>query len=272
MQGPQKDGKRLAEYFKHERHYESPRLLVCPIAVSENSQVGTSQDRSSSYVIHSFLSSNCCPDLATRNSCCPPRQRLPLSPPNKLIPKDWGFVQEDEESPIIINSSKTLLSPLFLARNNKNLEGGGHLVRLASDTARLLHPPTFIASHFLYWLTSSLVLIPMSTKWWPHGFYRRRELVGVSEHINERKPKKKYKIRIKQFSSFLPRWGALCSYQWKQQPRKSNKELRHWKTKTQNGKGVIWDFLPGGSAPHPPTKEYHNVGEQKTYDPNIYSI
>jgi hypothetical protein len=78
MQGPQKDGKRLAEYFKHERHYESPRLLVCPIAVSENSQVGTSQDRSSSYVIHSFLSSNCCPDLATRNSCCPPDNVCPF--------------------------------------------------------------------------------------------------------------------------------------------------------------------------------------------------
>ncbi len=270
MQGPQKDGKRLAEYFKHERHYESPRLLVCPSSLWK--LTSRHKSRSIFFVRHPFFSLlQLLSRLGHSKFLLSPRQRLPLSLPNKLIPKDWGFVQEDEESPIIINSSKTLLSPLFLARNNKNL-GGGHLVRLASDTARLLHPPTFIASHFLYWLTSSLVLIPMSTKWWPHGFYRRRELVGVSEHINERKPKKKYKIRIKQFSSFLPRWGALCSYQWKQQPRKSNKELRHWKTKTQNGKGVIWDFLPGGSAPHPPTKEYHNVGEQKTYDPNIYSI
>jgi hypothetical protein len=272
MQGPQKDGKRLAEYFKHERHYESPRLLVCPIAVSENSQVGTSQDRSSSYVIHSFLSSNCCPDLATRNSCCPPDNVCPFRLRINSFQKIEVLFKRMKNLPSSSTRQRHYYRRCFWLGTIRTWRGGGHLVRLASDTARLLHPPTFIASHFLYWLTSSLVLIPMSTKWWPHGFYRRRELVGVSEHINERKPKKKYKIRIKQFSSFLPRWGALCSYQWKQQPRKSNKELRHWKTKTQNGKGVIWDFLPGGSAPHPPTKEYHNVGEQKTYDPNIDSI
>lgn len=174
MQGPQKDGKRLAEYFKQERHYESPRLLVCPSSLWK--LTSRHKSRSIFFVRHPFFSLlQLLSRLGHSKFLLSPRQRLPLSPPNKLIPKDWGFVQEDEESPIIINSSKTLLSPLFLARNNKNLEGGGgHLVRLASDTARLLHPPTFIASHFLYWLTSSLVFIPMSTKWWPHGFYRRR--------------------------------------------------------------------------------------------------
>jgi len=125
----------------------NPLDYLFVLADSENSQVGTSQDRSSSYVIHSFLSSNSCPDSATRNSCCPYDNVRPFRLRINSFQKIEVLFKRMKNRPSSSTRQRHYYRRCFWL---ETIRTWGHLVRLASDTARLLHPPTFIASHFLY--------------------------------------------------------------------------------------------------------------------------